>query len=53
MECRRTLLMHHFGETSFGPAQCGGTCDVCEANSQAGVVAPEGEGGGNSSTWGD
>ena len=29
-ECRRALLMHHFGERSFGPEQCARTCDVCE-----------------------
>jgi superfamily II DNA helicase RecQ len=28
-ECRRMLLMHHFGEPNFTPAKCGGTCDVC------------------------
>jgi hypothetical protein len=25
------MLMHHFGERSFGPEQCGNTCDVCQA----------------------
>jgi hypothetical protein len=35
VECRRTLLMQHFGETSFGPEQCRGTCDVCQANKAA------------------
>jgi RecQ zinc-binding len=44
VECRRTLLMQHFGETGFTPADCGGTCDVCEANAAAGLV-PEGERG--------
>ena len=29
-ECRRSLLMHHFGERGFGPEQCAGTCDVCQ-----------------------
>jgi hypothetical protein len=29
-ECRRAMLMHHFGERTFGPAQCGETCDVCQ-----------------------
>lgn len=29
------LLMHHFGETSFGPEQCRQTCDVCQANKAA------------------
>ncbi|WIA22540.1 hypothetical protein OEZ86_009530 [Tetradesmus obliquus] len=35
VECRRMLLMHHFGETSFGPEQCRQTCDVCQANKAA------------------
>jgi superfamily II DNA helicase RecQ len=35
VECRRALLMHHFGETSFGPEQCRQTCDVCQANKAA------------------
>ncbi|KAF6261562.1 hypothetical protein COO60DRAFT_1699757 [Scenedesmus sp. NREL 46B-D3] len=35
VECRRALLMHHFGETSFGPEQCRESCDVCQANKAA------------------
>jgi superfamily II DNA helicase RecQ len=35
VECRRALLMQHFGETSFGPEQCRQTCDVCQANTAA------------------
>jgi superfamily II DNA helicase RecQ len=35
VECRRALLMHHFGESSFGPEQCRETCDVCQANKAA------------------
>ncbi len=30
VECRRVLLMQHFGE-AFDPAQCRGTCDLCAA----------------------
>lgn len=29
-ECRRSMLMHHFGERTFGPEQCARTCDVCQ-----------------------
>lgn len=37
IECRRVLLMHHFGETSFTAAQCKGTCDACVARGTAQV----------------
>lgn len=30
-DCRRSLLMHHFGEHGFGPEQCANTCDVCQS----------------------
>lgn len=30
------MLMHHFGELSFGAAQCAGTCDVCQARASGG-----------------
>jgi hypothetical protein len=29
LECRRTILLSHFGET-FNAADCKGTCDVCK-----------------------
>lgn len=32
VECRRVILMAHFGETSFTAASCGGTCDTCREN---------------------
>ena len=28
MECRRAVLLAHFGE-AFNPARCSSTCDVC------------------------
>jgi superfamily II DNA helicase RecQ len=43
VECRRVLIMHHFGELSFTAAHCRRTCDVCEANAAAGLLAPAGE----------
>ncbi|KAK9809882.1 hypothetical protein WJX72_001000 [[Myrmecia] bisecta] len=32
VECRRVMLLAHFGETSFSATQCAGTCDVCATN---------------------
>ncbi|KAL6770462.1 RECQ4 [Auxenochlorella protothecoides x Auxenochlorella symbiontica] len=29
VECRRVLMLHHFGEHSFDKSKCGGTCDNC------------------------
>lgn len=29
VECRRVLLLQHFGERDFDRAACGGTCDNC------------------------
>lgn len=37
------LIMHHFGELSFTATHCKRTCDVCEANAAAGLLAPAGE----------
>ena len=36
VECRRVLLMQHFGE-AFDPAACRGTCDICRQR-QVGAV---------------
>ncbi|KIY92005.1 bloom syndrome protein, partial [Monoraphidium neglectum] len=38
-ECRRSMLMHHFGERGFGPDQCAGTCDVCQQLAAGGKQA--------------
>lgn len=38
-ECRRSMLMHHFGERTFGPEQCARTCDVCQALAAGGKQA--------------
>ena len=32
MECRRVLLLTHFGESGFSAAQCHRTCDICLRN---------------------
>ena len=32
VECRRVILLSHFGETNFTPAACHRTCDVCARN---------------------
>lgn len=32
VECRRVMILTHFGETSFHSAQCKGTCDLCARN---------------------
>ena len=32
VECRRVMLLTHFGENSFTAAQCRGTCDNCAQN---------------------
>ncbi len=37
VECRRVLIMQHFGEHGFTHAQCRGTCDVCAARGDAAV----------------
>lgn len=29
IECRRTMLLSHFGELSWDPKHCAGTCDNC------------------------
>lgn len=39
VECRRLLIMHHFGEASFSADLCRGTCDVCLARGTAQVAA--------------
>lgn len=31
VECRRVLMLTHFGETGFARAQCRSTCDNCRA----------------------
>ena len=31
VECRRVLMLTHFGEHGFNRAQCRGTCDNCRA----------------------
>jgi hypothetical protein len=38
------MLMHHFGEHSFGPAQCAGTCDVCQQLAAGGKQVPRAPG---------
>ena len=45
------LIMHWFGETDFTPERCGGKCDVCAANADAGISRPEGEGSLLDLTW--
>ncbi|KAK9805758.1 hypothetical protein WJX73_006321 [Symbiochloris irregularis] len=32
VECRRVMILTHFGETSFASVQCRGTCDLCVRN---------------------
>ena len=32
VECRRVMILTHFGETSFAASQCKGTCDLCIRN---------------------
>ena len=32
VECRRVLLLSHFGESGFTSAACHGTCDICVRN---------------------
>ena len=32
VECRRVLLLSHFGESGFTPAACHRTCDICVRN---------------------
>ena len=38
MECRRVLMLSHFGEGSFTRAQCNGTCDNCNATAGQSLV---------------
>ena len=45
VECRRALIMHHFGERSFTTDTCKGTCDVCAARGAAEVGASPVPGG--------
>eukprot|EP00891_Asterochloris_glomerata_P002793 jgi/Astpho2/2793/e_gw1.00050.56.1_t len=32
VECRRVMLLSHFGEADFSAAKCAGTCDTCKGN---------------------
>jgi len=32
LECRRVLMLTHFGETGFTRDSCSGTCDNCRSN---------------------
>ena len=32
VECRRVMLLAHFGETGFNTAMCKPACDICAAN---------------------
>lgn len=32
VECRRVLLLLHFGEHDFSSSACRGTCDLCSRN---------------------
>eukprot|EP00887_Chlorella_sp_A99_P000649 scaffold5.g649.t1 len=38
VECRRVLLLSHFGERTFRREACRGTCDNCAANAGRAVV---------------
>ncbi|EFN52072.1 hypothetical protein CHLNCDRAFT_36987, partial [Chlorella variabilis] len=38
VECRRVLMLSHFGEGSFTRAQCNGTCDNCNATAGQSLV---------------
>ena len=37
MECRRALILAHFGEAA-GPGLCAATCDLCASGASVGAV---------------